>query len=96
MPSDSPDGSVEVLLRAMLALQIADRDATASRAEARRTELVLADAGMSLSDIANVTGRNYETVKTAVRRGRASNGRPRHATDRAKRRAVRSRGKADG
>jgi DNA-directed RNA polymerase specialized sigma24 family protein len=62
--------SVEQLLAAMVALQMADRDERLTGAEPRRTELVLADAGVGLADIARLTGRPYDTVKTAVRRAR--------------------------
>jgi IS30 family transposase len=57
---------------AHLALYIHDRDVRLFDAEPKRTELVLADAGWSLTAIAALTGRNYETIKTAVRRARAS------------------------
>lgn len=64
--------SVEQLLAAMVALQVADRDERLTGAAARRTELVLTDAGLGLSDVARLTGRPYDTVKTAVRRARAA------------------------
>jgi transposase len=31
---------------------------------------VLSEAGLSIKDIARLTGRNYDTVKTAIRRAR--------------------------
>ena len=37
---------------------------------------MLADAGLSLGDIAALTGRNYETVKTTVRRARQRTAQP--------------------
>jgi hypothetical protein len=54
---------------ASLALQISDREVSFG-GEARRTELVLSDAGLSIRAIAQLTGRNYDTVKTAIRRAR--------------------------
>lgn len=64
--------SGDTLLRAMLALQIADREHRISSDEPRRTEVVLAEAGIALPEIAALTGRKYETVKTIVRRARAA------------------------
>lgn len=60
------------LLRALVALQIADRQERVSDAPARPVEVVLADAGVGLAEIAALTGRKYETVKTTIRRARAS------------------------
>jgi Sigma-70, region 4 len=56
---------------ASLALQIADRDQALLGTDPRRTEVVLSEAGLSIKDIARLTGRNYDTVKTAIRRARA-------------------------
>lgn len=64
------------LLRAMLALQIADRDARLAGTEAPRTELVLADLGFGLGEIASLTRRPYEGVKTTVRRARHGTTKP--------------------
>ena len=58
------------LLRAMLALQIADRDARLASAEPPRSEVVLAETGLALGEIAALTGRPYEAVKATVRRAR--------------------------
>jgi DNA-directed RNA polymerase specialized sigma24 family protein len=55
---------------ASLALQIADRDQALLGSDPRRTEVVLSEAGLSIKDIARLTGRNYDTVKTAIRRAR--------------------------
>ncbi len=35
---------------------------------------MLADAGLTLAEIAALTGKNYETVKTTVRRARQRTG----------------------
>jgi DNA-directed RNA polymerase specialized sigma24 family protein len=60
------------VVTASLALQIAEREErTSDPADHRRTELILADAGLTLGEIAALTGRNYETVKAAIRRARA-------------------------
>jgi DNA-directed RNA polymerase specialized sigma24 family protein len=66
----NPTSTQDSLLRAMLALQIADRDARLADAEPPRTELVLADQGFGLGEIASLTRRPYEAVKTTVRRAR--------------------------
>lgn len=58
----------------LLAVAVADREDRFAddKAKPRRTETVLADAGLPLTVIARLTGKNYETVKTIVRRGRAT------------------------
>jgi DNA-directed RNA polymerase specialized sigma24 family protein len=65
-----PDATT--LLRALVALQIADRQERGSSEPSRPTEVVLADAGLGLSDIGELTGRKYETVKATIRRARAT------------------------
>jgi DNA-directed RNA polymerase specialized sigma24 family protein len=67
---DPADAESVTLLRALVALQIAERQERASSDAPRPTELVLADAGLSLADISALTGRKYETVRTTIRRGR--------------------------
>lgn len=64
--------SVEELLLANVVLRIADREERASGAQSTRTEVLLVDAGLSLTTVARLTGKNYETVKTAVRRARGN------------------------
>jgi DNA-directed RNA polymerase specialized sigma24 family protein len=64
--------SSEVLLKAMLALQVADREERLNGGEPRKTDVVLADAGIELQEIATLTGRKYEAVKATVRRARAA------------------------
>jgi DNA-directed RNA polymerase specialized sigma24 family protein len=61
---------LETAINALLALTVADREARVDDTPLRRSELVLANAGLSYSQISRLTGRNYETVKTAVRRAR--------------------------
>jgi DNA-directed RNA polymerase specialized sigma24 family protein len=58
-------------LRAMLALMVADREERLFGAPARRTEIVLVDAGLTLKDAATLTGKSYEAVKKSVQRNRA-------------------------
>jgi DNA-directed RNA polymerase specialized sigma24 family protein len=58
-------------LAGILAVLAANReDRLNDRAEPRRTEVVLADAGLDYGEIATLTGKNYEAVKAAVRRSR--------------------------
>ncbi len=71
MPDELPVPPDQVQY-ALLALYVHDRDVRHFQAEPKRNEVVLSEAGLSLAAIAGVTGRNYETVKTAVRRARAS------------------------
>lgn len=64
-------------LTGLLALAAAARDDPATAPEdRRRTEVVLADAGLTLVQISAVTGRKYEAVKTTVRRARAAQATP--------------------
>jgi len=60
---------LEAGVTAVAALLVALRD-DAQGVSARPTEAVLADAGLSLAEIAQLTGRKYETVKTNLRRHR--------------------------
>lgn len=52
----------------VLALRAADRDERAEDLPPRRSELVLADGGFSAQEIAKLTGRNYEAVRSSLRR----------------------------
>lgn len=55
----------------ILALLAAERDdRVAASGEGRRSEIIMSDAGLTIAEIAQVTGRKYETVKTAIRRAR--------------------------
>lgn len=70
--SPSEGASAERLLLGILALLAADRDDRREDAAPRKTEVVLADAGFSLTEIASLLGKNRETVKSTVRRARGS------------------------
>lgn len=65
----------DALLRAILALAVADREARLTQREPRRTEVVLADSGLAVTEIADLTGRNHEAVKRAIQRSRTNGGR---------------------
>jgi DNA-directed RNA polymerase specialized sigma24 family protein len=62
---------VESLLRGLLAILVADREERINGATTRRTELVLADAGLSIGEVAKLTGKNYQAVQKAVVRAKA-------------------------
>jgi DNA-directed RNA polymerase specialized sigma24 family protein len=60
------------VMRAVLALLADEREARiASDRDARKTEVLLADAGFSIGEIASLLGKNYETVKSTLRRERS-------------------------
>jgi DNA-directed RNA polymerase specialized sigma24 family protein len=70
-----PDGTqteitIDELLLAAVVLQLADREERVTGATPVRSEVLLAAAGLSLPAIAQLTGKKYEAVKTAVRRAR--------------------------
>lgn len=59
-------------MRGVLALLAADRDERAENdSSVRRSELVLADAGLPPQAIADLTGKPKETIRSAVRRAEA-------------------------
>jgi len=61
----------ETLLRALLAIQIADREERLAGTTGRRTELILIDAGLSIGEVAALTGKNYQAVQKAAVRAKA-------------------------
>jgi DNA-directed RNA polymerase specialized sigma24 family protein len=52
----------------VLALLAAHRDERVDDLPPRRSELVLADAGFTAQEIAKLTGRKYEAVRSSLRR----------------------------
>jgi hypothetical protein len=68
--------SLESALAGMLALLIDERDdRTRNDQEAAKTEVLLAQAGLSIEEIATVTGKKYDTVRRAITRGKKAKGR---------------------
>lgn len=63
---------LERLLTAVVALMASDRDSQSTGQDPRRTELVLADVGLTVTEIAEMTGRNYEAVKSSIRRAKSN------------------------
>ena len=71
---DASDALQRVAL-GVLALLIADRDERIEGTAPRRSDHVLADAGFNAGEIAALTGRNPEAVRSSLRRrGSAKNG----------------------
>ena len=70
MSADTPAPEETTLLRALVALQIAERNDRHTQETPRPSEVILADAGLGLPDIATLTGRKYEAVKATIRRAR--------------------------
>jgi DNA-directed RNA polymerase specialized sigma24 family protein len=61
----------DTALGGVLALLVADREERLNdKAQPRKTEVVLNDAGLTLGDVAKLTGKNYETVKKNVQNAR--------------------------
>lgn len=63
-----PAGAERILI-GILALLAADRDERVEGSTPRRTELILADAGFSPREIAQLLGKEHEAVRSTVRRG---------------------------
>jgi DNA-directed RNA polymerase specialized sigma24 family protein len=58
-------------LAGVLGLLIAEREERLNeQKDPRKTEIVLADAGLGIGEIAKLMGKKYDAVKQAVRRGR--------------------------
>src|SRR5437868_2379140 len=62
---------VEKTMAAVLGLLIADRDERlGSSASPRKTESILAAAGLGIGDIAVITGKKYKAVQMAIARAK--------------------------
>lgn len=58
-------------LAGVLGLLVAEREERLSdKKDPRKTEVILADAGLAIGDIAKLMGKKYDAVKMAIRRGR--------------------------
>jgi len=64
-------GEVSTLLRALLAVQVADREDRLLGRDPKKTELVLVEAGLSIGEAAHLTNKNYDAVRMAVQRAKA-------------------------
>jgi hypothetical protein len=68
LESDGAALDASRVLLGVLALIAADRDERIEGTTPRRSELVLADAGFTAREIAKLTGRDYEAVRSSLRR----------------------------
>lgn len=68
--------SLESAMIGVLALLIDEREErTRDRKDVAKTEVLLANAGLSIDEIAAATGKKYDTVRMAISRGKKrSNG----------------------
>lgn len=69
MAKPGPAEPVERLLRAMLALMIDEREMRPQEGS-RRTEVVLAEAGLGAAEIAELTGKPAGSVRMTLSRAR--------------------------
>lgn len=74
-PKQKKDETLELeqdkALAGVLGLLVAEREERLSdKKDPRKTEVVLADAGLAIGDIAKLMGKKYDAVKMAIRRGR--------------------------
>jgi hypothetical protein len=70
------DVTPEQVLLGILALLAAERDERVGGVMPRPTELILTDAGFSPREIAQLTGKEYEAVRSSVRRAGATAKKP--------------------
>jgi hypothetical protein len=74
MPGESGEpeagGDLLMTMRGVLALLAADRDDRVDDRKPKRSELVLADAGFKAREIATITGKPYEAIKSSLRRAK--------------------------
>ena len=63
-----PNEALQRAALGILALLIADRDERIEGSAPRRSDHVLSDAGFSAGEIATLTGRNAEAVRSSLRR----------------------------
>jgi DNA-directed RNA polymerase specialized sigma24 family protein len=54
----------------VLALLIDEREERTRDGDAVKTEVLLSNAGLSIEEIANLTGKKYDTVRMAISRGK--------------------------
>jgi hypothetical protein len=64
--------AIQPLLMAILALLIDERESRPPEQRGRRTEIVLADAGLGAREIATLTGKQPAAVRMALSRARRS------------------------
>lgn len=63
--------SIEAAMTGILALLVDARErAISDDKKAPKTEVMLSDSGMTIEDIALVTGKKYDAVRMVIRRGK--------------------------
>ncbi len=68
---ETPELDQGKALAGVLGLLVAEREERLSdKNDPRKTEVILADAGLAIGDIAKLMGKKYDAVKMAIRRGR--------------------------
>jgi DNA-directed RNA polymerase specialized sigma24 family protein len=72
VPRDESQDDHAKILIGILALLAADRNERIEDKPPRRTEIVLAEAGLTPQEIANVVGGNPEAVRSTIRRAQAT------------------------
>jgi DNA-directed RNA polymerase specialized sigma24 family protein len=66
---------LEGVMRAVLALLADERESRiATDKDARKTEVLLSEAGFSIGEIATLLGKNYDTVRMTLRRAQENKG----------------------
>jgi DNA-directed RNA polymerase specialized sigma24 family protein len=72
MAENGSDSTLEAAMRGVLALMVDEREARVGNdRSARKTELLLADAGLSIGEIASLLDKKYDAVAKTISRGRA-------------------------
>jgi DNA-directed RNA polymerase specialized sigma24 family protein len=75
MPEDARDLSTDDILLAILAVLVNNREQIiADRPDQVRTEIVLANAGLSYGTIARLLGKKPDAVRMMISRARAAEG----------------------
>jgi hypothetical protein len=65
--------SLEATMAGVLALLVDEREArVGEKYQARKTEVLLADAGLAYGEIAVLLGKDYHAVRMAITRARRS------------------------
>lgn len=73
-PAEKDESVVSVegaALLALVALQVEQREMDSARTSARKTELLLADAGLTYAQIAMLLNKNVAAVRMAITRARS-------------------------
>lgn len=72
---------LEAAMIGILALLAAEREERIANTDRLRTELLLANAGLPIREIARVLGKNYQAVQKVIWRGRSKSKSPQTTTE---------------